>query len=132
MTSLRRLHCHPLVRYPVLPKRSCSRKTATKEPSTTNLSRLVDIITTNASFHLLTPHKRTHLLLTHYLSSMSRRPNPAADKAAANQAVIKNLLKLSANRVCADCKRNKLPRWASWNLGIFICIRWVVMEGRGI
>lgn len=61
------------------------------------------------------------------ISAMSRRPNPAAakaaDKAAANQTVIKSLLKLPGNKVCADCKRNKLPRWASWNLGIFICIR---------
>ncbi|KAL7272384.1 ARF GAP with effector function(s) [Rhizina undulata] len=54
---------------------------------------------------------------------MSRRPNAAADKAAANQQVIKSLLKLPGNKFCADCKRNKLPRWASWNLGIFICIR---------
>ncbi|RPA96737.1 ArfGap-domain-containing protein [Choiromyces venosus 120613-1] len=54
---------------------------------------------------------------------MSRRPNPAADKAAQNQQVIKSLLKLPGNKVCADCKRNKLPRWASWNLGVFICIR---------
>ncbi|KAF8420178.1 hypothetical protein EV426DRAFT_701734 [Tirmania nivea] len=53
----------------------------------------------------------------------SRRPNPGAEKAAANQQVIKNLLKLPGNKYCADCKRNKLPRWASWNLGIFICIR---------
>ncbi|PUU72647.1 hypothetical protein B9Z19DRAFT_1096869 [Tuber borchii] len=54
---------------------------------------------------------------------MSRRPNPAADKVAQNQQVIKSLLKLPGNKVCADCKRNKLPRWASWNLGVFICIR---------
>ncbi|KAI9151825.1 hypothetical protein HJFPF1_09036 [Paramyrothecium foliicola] len=55
---------------------------------------------------------------------MSRRaPNPAAERAAQNQATIKNLLKLEPNKVCADCKRNKHPRWASWNLGIFICIR---------
>ncbi|TGZ79635.1 ArfGap-domain-containing protein [Ascodesmis nigricans] len=53
---------------------------------------------------------------------MSRR-NLGADKAAANQQVIKNLLKLPTNKMCADCKRNKLPRWASWNLGVFICIR---------
>lgn len=52
---------------------------------------------------------------------MSRRPG--ADKTAANQAVIKSLLKLPGNRLCSDCKRNKLPRWASWNLGVFICIR---------
>ncbi|KAF6840224.1 hypothetical protein CPLU01_01248 [Colletotrichum plurivorum] len=55
---------------------------------------------------------------------MSRRPpNPAAERAAQNQQTIKSLLKLDANKVCADCKRNKHPRWASWNLGVFICIR---------
>ncbi|ROT36258.1 ArfGap-domain-containing protein [Sodiomyces alkalinus F11] len=55
---------------------------------------------------------------------MSRRPpNPAAQRAAQNQQTIKNLLKLEPNKVCADCKRNKHPRWASWNLGVFICIR---------
>ncbi|KAI1267940.1 hypothetical protein F5Y18DRAFT_274851 [Xylariaceae sp. FL1019] len=55
---------------------------------------------------------------------MSRRPpNPAAERAAQNQQTIKSLLKLEPNKVCADCKKNKHPRWASWNLGIFICIR---------
>ena len=79
---------------------------------------------------------------------MSRRaPNPAADRAAKNQQTIKGLLKLEGNKSCADCKRNKRtlapestlpitpfsqdtdprptdPRWASWNLGIFVCIRY--------
>ncbi|KAI9894409.1 MAG: hypothetical protein M1814_003166 [Vezdaea aestivalis] len=55
---------------------------------------------------------------------MSRRlHNPNADKAAQNQATIKTLLKLDGNKSCADCKRNKHPRWASWNLGVFVCIR---------
>ncbi|RDL37045.1 ArfGap-domain-containing protein [Venustampulla echinocandica] len=55
---------------------------------------------------------------------MSRRaPNPAAERAAQNTQTIKNLLKLEGNKTCADCKRNKHPRWASWNLGIFVCIR---------
>ncbi|KAF9876321.1 stromal membrane-associated protein [Colletotrichum karsti] len=55
---------------------------------------------------------------------MSRRPpNPAAERALQNQATIKSLLKLECNKVCSDCKRNKHPRWASWNLGVFICIR---------
>ncbi|KAL5343791.1 hypothetical protein BJX70DRAFT_353562 [Aspergillus crustosus] len=53
--------------------------------------------------------------------AMSRRANPA--QAAQNQQTIKALLKLEANKTCADCKRNKHPRWASWNLGIFVCIR---------
>ncbi|KAI5289452.1 hypothetical protein KEM54_003839 [Ascosphaera aggregata] len=53
-----------------------------------------------------------------------RSNNAAAERAAAqNQAAVKNLLKLEANKVCADCKRNKHPRWASWNIGVFICIR---------
>ncbi|KAH6647954.1 hypothetical protein BKA67DRAFT_662697 [Truncatella angustata] len=56
---------------------------------------------------------------------MSRRPppNPAAERAAQNQATLKSLLKLEPNKVCSDCKKNKHPRWASWNLGIFVCIR---------
>ncbi|KAI2472825.1 ArfGap-domain-containing protein [Annulohypoxylon bovei var. microspora] len=55
---------------------------------------------------------------------MSRRPpNPAAERAAQNSQTIKSLLKLDANKICADCKRNKHPRWASWNLGVFVCIR---------
>ncbi|KAJ5387721.1 Arf GTPase activating protein [Penicillium cosmopolitanum] len=52
---------------------------------------------------------------------MSRRATPG--QAAQNQQTIKSLLKLEPNKVCADCKRNKHPRWASWNLGIFVCIR---------
>ena len=55
---------------------------------------------------------------------MSRRgADPAAERAAKNQQTIKQLLKLEGNKTCADCKRNKHPRWASWNLGVFICIR---------
>ncbi|CAJ0548965.1 Ff.00g025780.m01.CDS01 [Fusarium sp. VM40] len=55
---------------------------------------------------------------------MSRRaPNPAAERAAQNTATLKSLVKLEANKVCSDCKKNKHPRWASWNLGVFICIR---------
>ncbi|XP_055749239.1 stromal membrane-associated protein 2-like isoform X2 [Salvelinus fontinalis] len=38
------------------------------------------------------------------------------------QAVLTSLLSLEENKFCADCE-SKGPRWASWNLGIFICIR---------
>ena len=57
--------------------------------------------------------------------SMSRRAplNAAQERAAQNQQTIKTLLKLEGNKSCADCKRNKHPRWASWNLGVFVCIR---------
>jgi stromal membrane-associated protein len=51
---------------------------------------------------------------------MSRRP---VDRSAQNQATLKQLVKLESNKTCADCKRNKHPRWASWNIGVFVCIR---------
>ncbi|KAI0762472.1 hypothetical protein C8Q74DRAFT_1220433 [Fomes fomentarius] len=36
--------------------------------------------------------------------------------------ILRELLKNPENKTCADCKRND-PRWASWNLGVFLCIR---------
>ncbi|CAI4219936.1 unnamed protein product [Parascedosporium putredinis] len=59
-----------------------------------------------------------------WIGTMSRRaPNPAQERAQKNQQTLKNLLKLEPNKICADCKTHKHPRWASWNLGIFVCIR---------
>ncbi|KAI9803600.1 MAG: hypothetical protein M1825_001943 [Sarcosagium campestre] len=55
---------------------------------------------------------------------MSRRTGKeAADRAAQNQQTLKSLVKLKGNKSCADCKKNNNPRWASWNLGVFVCIR---------
>uniref|UniRef100_A0A803LL82 Arf-GAP domain-containing protein n=1 Tax=Chenopodium quinoa TaxID=63459 RepID=A0A803LL82_CHEQI len=36
--------------------------------------------------------------------------------------ILEGLLKLPENKKCADC-RSKAPRWASINLGIFICLQ---------
>ncbi|GJE99757.1 ArfGap-domain-containing protein [Phanerochaete sordida] len=46
------------------------------------------------------------------------------DKATTDRhaKTLRELLKRPENKVCADCKRND-PRWASWNLGVFLCIR---------
>ncbi|XP_046566900.1 LOW QUALITY PROTEIN: stromal membrane-associated protein 1-like [Haliotis rubra] len=38
------------------------------------------------------------------------------------QAILSSLLKDDDNKYCVDCDA-KGPRWASWNLGIFLCIR---------
>ncbi|KAM4591611.1 stromal membrane-associated protein 1 isoform 3-T3 [Odontesthes bonariensis] len=39
-----------------------------------------------------------------------------------HQAILSKLLREDANKYCADCEA-KGPRWASWNLGVFMCIR---------
>lgn len=54
---------------------------------------------------------------------MSTRRPPGPDKTEQNRSTLKSLVKLESNKSCADCKRNKHPRWASWNIGVFICIR---------
>ncbi|KAI8639436.1 hypothetical protein BD408DRAFT_421455 [Parasitella parasitica] len=55
---------------------------------------------------------------------MSTRYARTADKAANEKftKILKALLQKTPNKYCADCKK-KDARWASWNLGIFICIR---------
>ena len=37
--------------------------------------------------------------------------------------VLNQLLKDPNNCYCADCKTSHNPRWASWSLGVFICIK---------
>lgn len=38
------------------------------------------------------------------------------------QEILNQLLREEDNKYCADCDA-KGPRWASWNLGVFLCIR---------
>ncbi|CAO3666864.1 unnamed protein product [Rhizopus stolonifer] len=55
---------------------------------------------------------------------MSTRHARTADKASneKNAKILRLLLQETPNKYCADCKK-KDARWASWNLGIFVCIR---------
>ncbi|KAK7064859.1 Arf-GAP domain-containing protein [Favolaschia claudopus] len=50
---------------------------------------------------------------------MSRQDKATTDRFT---RTLRELVKRADNKVCADCKRND-PRWASWNLGVFLCIR---------
>ncbi|KDQ55007.1 hypothetical protein JAAARDRAFT_38114 [Jaapia argillacea MUCL 33604] len=50
---------------------------------------------------------------------MSRQDKATTERHA---KTLRELLKKPENKVCADCKRND-PRWASWNIGVFLCIR---------
>lgn len=49
--------------------------------------------------------------------------NKSQAQTARNKQRLMQLLQDPSNKHCADCKTSKNPRWASWNLGIFICIR---------
>ncbi|KAJ8014099.1 hypothetical protein DPEC_G00036730 [Dallia pectoralis] len=39
-----------------------------------------------------------------------------------HQTILSKMLREDHNKYCADCEA-KGPRWASWNLGVFMCIR---------
>ncbi|KAE9398631.1 ArfGap-domain-containing protein [Gymnopus androsaceus JB14] len=50
---------------------------------------------------------------------MSRQDKATTERHA---KLLRELVKRPDNKLCADCKRND-ARWASWNLGVYICIR---------
>ncbi|KAA8526862.1 hypothetical protein F0562_008909 [Nyssa sinensis] len=53
---------------------------------------------------------------------MNEKANVSKELNAKHRKILEGLLKLPKNRECADCK-SKGPRWASVNLGIFICMQ---------
>lgn len=61
--------------------------------------------------------------LMSYRTSTTALPSSKKTHLERHKQILKQLLKEEPNRSCADCKINKNPRWASWNLGCFICIR---------
>ncbi|CAI9088588.1 OLC1v1022964C6 [Oldenlandia corymbosa var. corymbosa] len=53
---------------------------------------------------------------------MNEKAGVSKELNAKHRKILEGLLKLPENRECADCK-TKGPRWASVNLGIFICMQ---------
>lgn len=53
---------------------------------------------------------------------MNQKASVSKELNAKHRKILEGLLKLPENRECADCK-SKVPRWASVNLGIFICMQ---------
>ncbi|XP_022137745.1 probable ADP-ribosylation factor GTPase-activating protein AGD15 [Momordica charantia] len=53
---------------------------------------------------------------------MNEKASVSKELEAKHTKILAGLLKLPENRECADC-RSKAPRWASVNLGIFICMQ---------
>lgn len=54
---------------------------------------------------------------------MSALPSTRKTHSEKHKQIFRQLLKELPNKSCADCKTAQHPRWASWNLGCFICIR---------
>ncbi|XP_075085925.1 uncharacterized protein LOC107760396 isoform X4 [Nicotiana tabacum] len=52
---------------------------------------------------------------------MNEKARVSKELNAKHMKILEGLLKLPENRECADCK-SRGPRWASVNLGIFICL----------
>lgn len=48
--------------------------------------------------------------------------DPKKEEQERLQGFLLDMLKEEENKYCADCQA-KTPRWAAWNLGVFICIR---------
>ncbi|CAN3358043.1 ADP-ribosylation factor GTPase-activating protein effector protein 2 [Diutina catenulata] len=54
---------------------------------------------------------------------MSALPSSRKTHQEKHKQIFRQLLREDANKSCADCKSSKNPRWASWSLGCFLCIR---------
>ena len=57
-----------------------------------------------------------------YSEIMNEKASVIKELNARHRKILEGFLKLPENRECADCK-SKGPRWASVNLGIFICMQ---------
>jgi hypothetical protein len=56
---------------------------------------------------------------------LQRMSKPASQR---NERLLNELRTREGNDKCADCGSGQ-PRWASWNLGIWLCVRCAVSDG---
>ena len=58
------------------------------------------------------------------MSSMKSKAEKEKERVAQEkvQTILTSMLRDEDNKYCVDCD-SKGPRWASWNLGVFLCIR---------
>lgn len=61
-------------------------------------------------------------LLTPALPNLTHQPIGMSTALPVKKA-LSGLLRDPRNNTCADCKAQSHPRWASWSLGVFICIK---------
>merc|ERR1712137_1063601 len=60
--------------------------------------------------------------LVHFVQMAHRKKDNETKQQERYQQILEEILKQPGNDRCADCS-DKGPRWASVNLGIFVCIR---------
>lgn len=74
----------------------------------------------STTFTFYQPH--TAPALRADVSPTMSRVTQSRAQTEANAKLLRSLVKHPDNKVCVDCKKND-PRWASWNIGCFLCIR---------
>ncbi|KAK7262718.1 hypothetical protein RJT34_30296 [Clitoria ternatea] len=62
------------------------------------------------------------IFVTFLSLAMNEKANVSKELNAKHKKILEGLLRLPENKECADCKA-KGPRWASVNLGIFVCMQ---------